>query len=115
MNKLLTFSLIAVVMAGIVGCADIESIPSDDHYTIISEKRMPAYCMREVSKEFGISRNEIYLYPIEYQRSAKVIYGSYSIDSKNLEEFACVFNPDDTYAGIRMRHLKAKNILCYPN
>jgi hypothetical protein len=101
-------------MLGIVGCADVESIPSGDHYSIISEKRMPEYCKREVSKEFGVSRNEIYLYPIEYQRSAKVIYGRYSIDSKNLEEFACVFNPDDTYAGIKMQHSRVKNALCYP-
>jgi hypothetical protein len=100
-------------MVGIIGCADVESIPSDDHYTIISEKRMPAYCKREVSKELGVYMDDIYIYPIEYQRSAKVIYGKYSIDEKNLKEFACVFNPDDTYAGIKMQHSNVKNTLCY--
>ena len=113
MHKMLTLPILAFSMAGIVGCADTESIPSDDLYTTVSEKKMPYYCKREVAKKFGIYSGDIYLYPIEYERGAKVIYGRYSVDSTHLKEFACVFNADDTYAGIKMQHSNVKNTLCY--
>ena len=103
----------AFTMAGIVGCADTESIPSDDLYTTVSEKKMPYYCKREVAKELGIYSGDIYLYPIVHERGAKVIRGRYSVDSTHLKEFACIFNNNDTFAGIKMQHSNKKNILCY--
>ncbi len=115
MNKAVTFALIGLGIAGITGCADTESIPSDNYYQTISEKRMPYYCKQEVARKFGIYAEDIYLFPIEYDRGAKIIYGKYSEDSMHLKEFACIFNPDDTYAGIKMQHTNLKNKLCYPD
>ena len=113
MNKIVTLPLMVFSMVGIVGCADSESIPSEDLYTTISEKKMPYYCKREVAKKLGIYAENIYLYPLEHSRGVKIIYGRYSVDSNNLKEFACVFNADDTYAGIKMQHSNVKNTVCY--
>jgi len=113
MNKAVTFAVMGLAVAGIAGCADTESIPSDDLYKIVSEKRMPYYCKQEVSRKFGIYAEDIYLYPMEYHRGAKIIYGKYSEDSSHLKEFACIFNADDTFAGIKMQHSNVKNKLCY--
>jgi len=113
MNKTVTFALMTLGIAGITGCADTESIPSDNYYETISEKRMPYYCKQEVARKFGIYSGDIYLFPIEFHRGAKIIYGKYSEDSTHLKEFACVFNADDTYAGIKMQHSNLKNKLCY--
>ncbi len=113
MKKMLTVSLAGIAMLLMSGCADVESIGSDDLYTVVSEKKMPEYCRYKVAKEFNIYSADIYLYPIEYHRGAKIIYGRYSVDSKHLKEFACVFNADDTYAGIKMQHSNVKNTLCY--
>ena len=113
MKKTITVPLLLLTTMGIVGCADTESIPSDDIHTTVSEKKMPYYCKREIAKEFGIYSGDIYLYPIEHKRGAKIIYGRYSEDSTHIKEFACIFNPDDTYAGIKMQHTNVKNILCY--
>ena len=113
MKKTITVPLLLLTTMGIVGCADTESIPSDDIYTTVSEKKMPYYCKREIAKEFGIYSGDIYLYPVEYKRGEKIIYGRYSEDSTHLKEFACIFNADDTYAGIKMQHTNVKNILCY--
>ena len=113
MNKILNLLLAALLMLAVVGCANTESIPSNDFYTTISEKKMPYYCKREIAKEFGIYSGDIYLYPVEYEKGAKIIYGKYRVDQYNLEEFACIFNGDDTYAGIKMRYTNVKNELCY--
>ena len=113
MNKSVTFALTGILIVAITGCADTESIPSNNYYEAISEKRMPYYCKQEVSRQFGIYSGDIYLYPIEYHRGAKVVYGKYSEDSTHLKEFACVFNGDDTFAGIKMQHSNLKNKLCY--
>ena len=113
MYKILTLPFMAFTMVGIVGCADTESIPSGDLYTTVSEKKMPYYCKREVAKEFGIYSEDIYLYPIVHEKGAKVIRGRYSVDSTHLKEFACIFNSNDTYAGIKVVHSNKKNKLCY--
>ena len=113
MKKTITVPLLLLTTMGIVGCADTESLPSDDIYTTVSEKKMPYYCKREITKEFGIYSGDIYLYSVEYKKGAKIIYGRYSEDSTHIKEFACIFNPDDTYAGIKMQHRNVKNILCY--
>ena len=112
MNKIVTLPFMVFSMLGIVGCVDSESIPSEDLYTTISEKKMPYYCKREVAKKLGIYTGDIYLYPLEYHRGAKIIYGRYSVDSNNLKEFACLFNADDTYAGIKMQHSHVRNTVC---
>ena len=113
MKKMLTLMLMLLSIAVLIGCADNESIPSDDLYTIVSEKKMPYYCKKAVAKEFGLYAADIYLYPLEYKRGAKIIYGKYSEDSTHLKEFACLFNADDTFAGIKMQHSNVKNVLCY--
>jgi hypothetical protein len=113
MNKILTFAVAAFSMAGIVGCANTESIPSDNMYSIISEKNMPHYCRKAVSKEFGMPAADLFLYPIEFDKGAKLIYGKYSEGAKSLKEFVCVFNADDTFAGIKMQHSNVSNKLCY--
>ena len=113
MNKILTFALATFSMAGIVGCANTESIPSNDLYIRISEKKMPNYCRKEVAKEFGIYSGDLYLYPIEFDKGAKLIYGKYSEGGKSLKEFVCIFNADDTFAGIKMQHSNVKHKLCY--
>ncbi len=100
-------------IAGLVGCADTESIPSNELYKTVSEKNMPNHCKKQVSKEFGIYSGDIYLYPMEHKKGAKIIYGRYSIDSNHLKEFACVYNNNDTYAGIKMQHSNVRNTLCY--
>jgi len=115
MNKIYTIALVAFSMAGIIGCADTESIPSNDLYRTVAERNMPEYCKHQVAKEFGIYSGEIYLYPIEFSKGAKIIYGKYSVDSRHLKEFACIFNNNDTYAGIKMQHSNKKNKLCYGN
>jgi len=113
MKKTITLSLLTFSIAGIIGCANTESIPSDNLYTTVSEKKMPAYCKHEVGKAFGIYPEYIYLYPLEYHRGAKIIYGRYREDSTHLKEFACIFNDNDTYAGIKMQHSNVRNKLCY--
>ena len=113
MNKQLILPLIALSALSIVGCTGNEdSIPSYDLYNTISEKNMPAYCKHELNKEYGIYSSEIYTYPIEYERGAKVIRGRYSVDSTHLKEFACIFNNNDTYAGIKMLHSNKRNKVC---
>jgi len=103
----------ALTVVMIAGCTNNEdSIPSDDLYRTISEKNMPKYCKHQVSKEYGIYSGDIYLYPVEYERGAKVIRGRYSVDSTHLKEFACIFNDNDTYAGLKMVHSNKKNKLC---
>ena len=109
MNKLLNVSLIVFSIAGLVGCADTESIPSNRLFKTVSEKNMPYHCRQEVSKELGVYSGNIYLYPIEHSRGAKIIYGKYSEDSRHLKEFACIYNNNDTYAGIKMQHSNVKN------
>ena len=113
MKKVYMLPILAFTMLGMVGCADTESIPSDNLYRTIPEKNMPQYCKRQVAKAFDVYSGDIYLYPIEYHRGAKIIYGKYSEDSRHLKEFACIFNNNDTFAGIKMQHRNVKNILCY--
>ena len=113
MKKIYMLPILAFAMLGMVGCADTESIPSDNLYRTVSEKNMPQYCKRQVAKAFGIYSGDIYTYPIEYSRGAKIIYGKYSEDSSHLKEFACIFNNNDTFAGIKMQHSNVKNVLCY--
>ena len=116
MNKQLILPIMALAAVTLIGCTDYqESIPSDNLYKTVSEKNMPQYCKHEISKEFGIYSGEIYTYPVEYERGAKVVRGRYSVDSTHLKEFACIFNDNDTYAGIKMVHSNKKNILCYGN
>jgi len=114
MNKQLFLPLMVLTAVVIVGCTDNEdSIPSDDLYSTISERNMPRYCKHQVAKEYGLYESDIFLYPIEYDRGAKVLYGKYSVDSTHLKEFACIFNNNDTFAGIKMVHSNKSNILCY--
>ena len=114
MKKTITLPLLALSAIIFVGCTDTaESIPSDDLYTRISEKKMPYYCKREVSKEFGIYSGDIYLYPVAYERGAKIIRGRCHVDSTHMKEFACIFNDNDTFAGIKMQHSNIRNTLCY--
>jgi len=113
MKKIFTLPLLAFTLVSLTGCADSESIPSDDIYSTIAERNMPAYCKQQVAKEFGIYAGDIYTYPIEYNRGAKIIYGKYSEDSNHLKEFACVFNNNDSFAGIKMQHSNVRNVLCY--
>jgi len=113
MNKRFTLPLMAFALLGMVGCTDTESIPSDNLYTTVSEKKMPYYCKHEISKEFGIYSGDIYLYPIAHERGARIIRGRYREDGYHLKEFACIFNNNDTYAGIKMQHSNIKNTLCY--
>ena len=116
MNKQLILPLMALVGVTIVGCtANEDSIRSHDLYNSVSERNMPQYCRNEISKEYGIYSGDIYLYPVEYERGAKIIRGRYSEDSRHLKEFACIFNNNDTYAGIKMLHSNKKNKPCYGN
>lgn len=114
MKKQLILPLLALTAVMISGCTDNEdSIPSDDLYSTVSERNMPQYCKQKVANEYGIYAGDIYLYPVVYERGAKVIRGRYSVDSTHLKEFACIFNNNDTYAGIKMLHSNVKNKLCY--
>ena len=101
-------------MVGFIGCANTESIPSDDLYSVISERRMPEYCRQKVAAEFGYYANDIFLHPIEYDKGTKLIYGKYRVGEKDLKEFVCIFNADDSYAGIKLRHSNVSSELCYP-
>jgi len=114
MNKQLILPLIALSVLSIVGCTgNEESIPSYDLYNTVSERNMPQYCKNEVSKEYGIYSGDIYTYPVEYERGAKVIRGRYSVDSTHIKEFACIFNNNNTYTGLKMLHSNKKNKVCY--
>jgi len=114
MKNQLLLLLMLLPAVTIVGCTNNEdSIPSDDLYSTVSERNMPQYCKHKVAKEYGLYSGDIYLYPIEYERGAKIIRGRYSEDSRHIKEFACIFNNNDTYAGIKMLHSNKKNILCY--
>ncbi len=116
MNRLLIFSLLGVGMTAIVGCSNnTESIKSNDLYVKVPEKNMRSYCKREVMKEFGYHQNSIFLYPLKYKKGAKLVYGKYRVDNMNLNEFVCIFNSNDTYAGIKMEYSHVKNELCYSN
>jgi len=113
MNKRFTLPLMAFSLLGIVGCTDSESIPSDNLYTPISEQKMPYYCKHKIAEEFGLYSGDLYLYPVSYERGAKIIRGRYSVDGHNLKEFACFFNNNDTFAGMKMQNSNVKNTLCY--
>ena len=113
MNKRFTLPLMAFAVLGMVGCTDEESIPSDNLYRTVSEKKMPYYCKHKIANEIGVYPGDIYLYPIAYERGAKIIRGRYSIDSNNLKEFACIFNDNDTFAGIKIVDSNVRNTLCY--
>ncbi len=114
MKKELILLLMALGVLTISGCTNNEeSLPSNDMYTSISERNMPSYCRQQVSKEYGIYAGDIYLYPLKYEKGAKIIRGRYSIDSTHLEEFACIFNNNNTFAGINMVHRNVKNTLYY--
>ena len=114
MKKRLFLPLMVFTALIIIGCTDNEdSIPSQDLYSTVAERNMPRYCKQQVSHEYGIYTGDIYLYPVAYERGAKVLYGRYSVDSRHLKEFACIFNNNDTYAGIKMVHSNVKNKLCY--
>ena len=113
MKKIFTLPLVAFSILVLTGCVDSESIPSDNLYSPVAERNMPAYCKSHIAKEFGIYSGDIYTYPIEYKRGAKIIYGRYSEDSTHLKEFACLFNNNNTYAGIKMEHRNVKNSTCY--
>ncbi len=112
MKKILSSSLILLAMLGMVACTDSESIPSNNLYKSVSEKNMPAYCKHEAARELGVYSSDLYLYPIEYNKGAKIIYGRYSVDNTHLEEFACIFNNNDTFAGLKINHRNVKNKLC---
>lgn len=112
-RKIFVLPLVVFVMVGVVGCTDTESIPSNDLYRVIPEKSMPSYCKREVAAHFGTYSGNIFIYPIEYEKGAKLIYGKYRVDGNNLKEFVCIFNIDDTYAGIKVQNSKIKTKLCY--
>ena len=100
-------------MFAMVGCTDGESIAGPNMNKTVSEKNMPSFCKREVAKELGVYAGNLYIYPtIEYKRGAKLVYGRYSVDSHALKEFACIFNNNDTYAGIKMHHSNIKHKLC---
>ncbi|SFZ98532.1 hypothetical protein MNB_SV-5-1515 [hydrothermal vent metagenome] len=113
-KKISIFTLITSVVVVISGCKDVESVPSNDLYRVISEKNMPSYCKHDVAKYFGTYSGNIFLYPIEYSKGAKLIYGKYRVDSENLKRFVCVFNPNDTYAGIKIENSQVSTKLCYP-
>ncbi len=113
MNKILALPLLAICTFGILGCTDVQSIPSSNLYITVSEKNMPYYCKQQIAKYSGVFENEIQLYPVEYEKGLKVVYGKYSVDSKNIKEFVCIFNGNDTYAGIKMEGKSVSNKLCY--
>jgi len=113
MNRTITLTLLVFSIAIMTGCTDTESIPSDDIYTSIAEKKMPYYCKHKIAKEFGIYSEDIYLYPVVYERGAKIIRGRYRLNSNHLYEFACIFNNNDTFAGIKMNNANVRNELCY--
>ena len=113
MMKTLMLPLTILSLAALMGCTNVDSIPSDDMYTVVSEKKMPEYCRRAVAKELGIYRQDIFIFPVEFKKGSKVVYGKYSVSKDHLKEFVCVFNADDTFAGIKMRHTDLPNELCY--
>ena len=115
MIKPITYLLLGLSLSFIVSCSsNTESIRSNDIYTKIPEGKMVKFCRNKIMKEFGYSRNSIFLNPVEYKKGAKLVYGKYQVDNKNMDEFVCIFNSNDTYAGIKMRYSHIKNELCYP-
>ncbi len=114
MNKILALPLLLAFALGMSGCSSSgQSIRSDNLYITVSEKQMPYYCKKEIAKYSGVFESEIQLYPMEYEKGLKVIYGKYSADSNNIKEFVCLFNGNDTYAGIKMDNKEVSNRLCY--
>jgi len=115
MRKIVLYLLISLSLTFIISCSShTESIRSNDIYTKIPENKMVKYCRNKIIKEFGYSRDSVFLHPLTYEKGAKLVYGKYQVDSKNIDEFVCIFNSNDTYAGIKMRYSHIKNELCYP-
>ncbi len=112
MNKNLTVPLFALGMLSMTACNNTQSIRSDDMYTVISEKRMPYYCRQEAAKHFGLYPEDIFTYPLMHDSGTKLIYGRYRAGHKDLKEFVCIFNADDTYAGLKIRNSFLKSKLC---
>ncbi len=113
MNKIVVLPLMMLGLFSMVGCTDGESIAGSNMYKTVSEKNMPSFCKHVVAKELGVYAGNLYIYPtVEYDRGAKLVYGRYSVDSHNLKEFACIFNNNGIYAGIKMHHSNKKNKLC---
>jgi len=115
MRKIVLYLLISLNLLFLISCSsNTESIRSKDIYTKIPEGKMVKFCRNKIIEEFGYSRDSVFLHPLEYKKGAKLVYGKYQVDNKNMDEFVCIFNSNDTYAGIKMRYSHIKNELCYP-